>query len=70
MVVIKCSDAIKWPRVKVDGQLCGGLYKEDHGSIVPWSGTDPYAKLNSFTWYKEDNDWIVLGDQYNEWFKN
>ena len=48
MVVIKWSDTIKGPRVKVYGPLCGGLYKEDHGSIVPWSGKDPYAKLNYF----------------------
>ena len=70
MVVIKWSDAIKGPRVKVDGPQCGGLYKEDHGSIIPWSGTDPDAKMNCFTWSKEDNDWIVSGDQYNEEFKN
>ena len=63
MVVIKWSDAIKGPRVKVDGPLCGGLYKEDHGSIIPWSGTDPYVKMNSFTWSKDENDCIVLGDQ-------
>ena len=49
MVVIKCSDEIKWPIVKVDGPLCGGLYKEDHGSIITWSGTDPDARMNSFT---------------------
>ena len=53
MVVIKWSDAIKGPRVKVDGPLCGGLYKEDHGSIITWSGTDPDAKMNSFTWSTE-----------------
>ena len=46
MVVIKWSDAIKGTRVKVDGPLCGVLYKEDHGSIIPWSVTDPYAKMN------------------------
>ena len=70
MVVIKWSDAIKWPRVKVDGPLCGGLYKEDHGYIIPRSGTDPYAKMNSFTWSEEENDWIVLGYQNNEYFNN
>ena len=36
MVVIKWSDSIKGPRVKVYGPQCGGLYKEDHGSIIPW----------------------------------
>ena len=40
MVVIKCSDAIKGPIVKLDGPLCGGLYKEDHGSIIPGSVPD------------------------------
>ena len=29
MMVIKWSDAIKGPRVQVDGPLCGGIYKED-----------------------------------------
>ena len=66
MVLIKVSDTIKGPRVKVDGPQCGGLYKEDHGYIISWSGTNPDAKMNSFTWSKNDNDWIMLGDQYNE----
>ena len=70
MVVLKWSDAIKGPRVKVDGPLCGGLYKEFHGSIVTWSGTDPDAKMNCFTWSKANNDWIVPEDQYDEEFKN
>ena len=70
MVVINWSDAIKGPRVKVDGPLCGGLYKEYHGSIITWSGTDPDANMNSFTWSTYDNDWIFLGDQYNEDFNN
>ena len=38
--------------------------------IFPWSGTDPDTKMNSFTWYTEENDWIVLGDQYNEYSNN
>ena len=63
MVVIKWSDSIKRPRVKVDGTLCGGLYKEDHGSIITWSGTDPDANMNSFTWSTNENDWIIPGDQ-------
>ena len=70
MVVIKWSDAIKEPRVKVDGPQCGGLYKEDNESIIPWPGTDPDAKMNSFTWSKEENDQIFLGNQYNEDFNN
>ena len=70
MVVIKGSDAIKGPRVKVDGPLCGGLYKEDHGSIFNQSGTEPYSKVNSFTWSTDENYWIVLGYMYNEGFNN
>ena len=62
MAVIKWSDATKGLRIKVDGPMCGGLYKEDHGYIVTWSGTDPDTKLNFFTWSKEENDWIVLVD--------
>ena len=62
---MKWSYAIKGPRVN---PLCGGLYKEDHGSIVSWSGKDPDAKLNLFTWSQKENAWIVLGDQYNEEF--
>ena len=62
MVVIKWSVAIKESRVKVDGPQCGGLYKEDHKSIIPWSGTDPDANMNSFTWSTEENYWIFLGD--------
>ena len=70
MVVIKWADTIKGKRVKVDGPLCGELYKEYHGSIFPWSGTYTDDNLNCFTWYKEENDCIFLGDQYNEEFKN
>ena len=70
MVVIKWSDAIKGSRDKVDGPQFGGLYKEDHGSIINWSGTDPDAKTNSLTWSIEENDWIVLGDKYNGVFNN
>ena len=70
MVIIKWSDAIKGPIVKVDGTLCGGLYKEDHEYIIPWSGIDPDAKMNSFTWSTEEIDWVFLGDQYNEDFNN
>ena len=38
--------------------------------IVPWSVTDPDAKMNCFTWSKVNNDWIVPEDQYDEEFKN
>ena len=55
MVVIKWSDAKKGPRVKLNGPQCGGLYKDYHGYIFPWSGTDLDAKMNSFTWSTEEN---------------
>ena len=70
MVVIKWSDTIKGPRVKVYGPQCGLLYKKDNGSIIPWSGTDPDVMMNSFTWSTEENDWIFLGGKYNEDFNN
>ena len=54
----------------IDSPLCGGLYKEEDESLVPWSGTDPDANMNGFNWSKENNDWIVPGDQYNEELKN
>ena len=50
--------------------LCGRSYQEEDDSLVPWSVTDPDAKMNCFTWSKENNDWIVPGDQYNEECKN
>ena len=63
MVVIKWSDAIKGKSIKVEDPQRGGLYKEDNEYIIPWSGTDPDAKMNSFTWSTEENDWILLGCQ-------
>ena len=70
MVVIKWSDSIKGPRVKVDGPQCGELYQEYHGSIITWSGTDTDTKINSFPWSTDDDDCIVLGDHYNEELNN
>ena len=46
--------------------MCGGLYKEYYGSIVTWSGMDPDTKMNYFTWYRKDNEWVVTGEQYNK----
>ena len=36
MVVVKWSDAVEGNIVKVYGPMCGGLYKEEYGSIVTW----------------------------------
>ena len=35
MMVIKWSDAIKFPRVKVDVPLCGVITRKIHGYIIP-----------------------------------
>ena len=43
---------------------------EEEDSLVSWSGTYPDAKMNCFTWSKQNNDWIVPEDQYDEEFKN
>ena len=69
MVVVKLSDKVEGLIDNVDNPLCGVLYKELHASLVPWSGTDPDAKINCFTWSKEDNYWILPNDHYNEEFK-
>ena len=69
MVVIKCSDKVEGSGDDIDSPLCVGLYKEEK-DIIPWSGTDPYDKMNCFTWSKEDNDWIFSVHQYGEAFKN
>ena len=70
MVVIKWSDKVEGSGDNIYSPLCGVLYKEEGGSLVPWSGTDPDANMNFFTWSKENNDWIVPEDQYDEEFKN
>ena len=68
MSVVKWSDMVEDSEENIDSPLCGGLYKEKENYLVTWSGTDPYAKINIFTWSKDDNDWIVPEDQYNEEF--
>ena len=66
MLVVKWSDRVEGYGDNIDAPLCGRLYKEEDKSLVPWSGTDPYYKINCFTWSKGDNGWIVTGDKYNE----
>ena len=70
MSVIKWSDKVEGSGDNIASPPCGGLYKEEEDSLVPWSGTDPDVKMNFFTWTKVNNDWIVPEDQYNEEFKN
>ena len=52
MVVIKCSDKVKGSVDNIDNSLCDELYKDEGNSLVPWSGTEPNPKMNSFNWYK------------------
>ena len=49
MVVVKWSDKVEGSVDDIDSPLCGGLYKNET-DIVPWSVTDPDAKMNCFTW--------------------
>ena len=46
MVVVKWSDKVEGSGDNIDAQLCGKLYKEEDHYLVPWSGTDPDAKMN------------------------
>ena len=66
MVVVKWSYKVEVSGDNIYSPLCGGLYKEDQDSLVPWSEIDPDDKMNFFTWSKDNNDWIVPEDQYNE----
>ena len=70
MVVIKLSDNVEGYGDNIDSPLCGVLYKEEEDYLVPWSGIDSDAKINCSNWSKENDDWIVPEDQYNEEFKN
>ena len=70
MEVIKWSEKVEGSGYNIDSPLCGGLYKEEDDSLVHWSVTDPDANMNLFTWSKEENYWIVPGDQYYEELNN
>ena len=70
MVVVKLSYKVEGYVENIDATLWRGLYKEEDNSFVDFPVTDPYAKMNCFTWSKGDNYWIVPGYYYNEEFKN
>ena len=65
MLVVKLPENLEGSGDNIDAPLCGGLYKEEDDSLVPWSGTYPDTKMNCFNCPKEDNYWIFPGDQYN-----
>ena len=70
MVVVKQSDKVEGYGDNIYSLLRNGLHKEEDNYLVYKSGTDPYSKMNGFTWSKENNDWIVPEYQYDEEFKN
>ena len=70
MLVVKWSIKVEGSGDNIDAPLYGGLYKEEENALVSWIRIDPYAKMNCFTWSKEDSDWTVPVEQYNEEFKN
>ena len=49
MVVIKWLDLVEGLKE------CSGSHKEENGSIIRCSVTYPYAKINCFTWSRDDN---------------
>ena len=55
MVVVKWSYKVEGLEEKIDAPLCGGLYKEEYGYLVPWSGTDPDFNMKCFTCTKGEN---------------
>ena len=68
MVVVKLSDKVEGSGDNIYAPLYSGLYKEEDDYLVLWSGKYPDENMDCFTWYKEDTDWIVPEDQYNEEF--
>ena len=70
MLIVKLSEKVQGLVDNIYNPLCVGLYKEEDYYLVPWSETDPEAKMNCFTWSKYDNNWIVLEYHYNEDFNN
>ena len=43
MVVLKWSKSVERLGDKIDAPLCGGLYIEEDGFLVSWSGIYQYA---------------------------
>ena len=70
MGLVKWSDKVEGSVDSLDYPLCVVLYKEKDNSLASWSRTYPDAKINCFTWSKEDINWIFPEGNYNEEFKN
>ena len=49
---------------------CGGLFKSDKGEIVPYVGTNPDAKVNSYSYCEAQTKWTIEARQNIEgWSK-
>ena len=53
---------------EIGAPLYGRLYKEEDGSLVPWSVIDSDANINCFTWSNKDTNLIVPRGLYNKEF--
>ena len=62
MVVVKWPEKVEELGESINDTLYGIFYNEEYGSLVPWSGIDPDAKIIFFAFSKEVNYWIVSGD--------
>ena len=65
MIVVKCSDAVECLGDKIYDPLCGRLFKAGDEYIVHGSLKDPDAKINFFTWSKDNDDYIFTGSKNN-----
>ena len=55
---------------EIDDTMYIIIYREEYGSIFPWSIIYTGTEMNLFSLYKKDTDWIVSGDLYNKYPKN
>ena len=60
IVDVKWSEKVEGSGYSIYSRMCGGLYKEEEDSLVPWSGTDPDAKVNFIILVFWNNPIIVL----------
>ena len=70
MVAVKFPNKFEGLGENIYAPLCSGIYMGEVGSLIHWSGTESDARTNLFNWFKEENDWIVPEDHYNEYFNN
>ena len=52
--------------------ICGGISRDKiSGGMAPtpWVGTDPYSKINTFTWNQDINFWEMSPEYYQSEYK-